>query len=192
MMRLALNNTVALTCVVLALALAGGCAISAADPEAKKAFMRSLGNTSITVFPAFVRNGEPPYDENAAMSISELLTDEGLAEVTVSREQVLITGSWHHNQAKMLRESAAEFAEYLKANPTATKYALLPEYLAGDCGVGGIHCYIIDADNRLAFVVLQNSHWPIFAEMKPKTIDDCTDVLIEVLRESLKPSGADD
>ena len=48
------------------------------------------------------------------------------------------------------------------------------------------------ADNRLAFLVLLNSQRPIFAEMKPKTADDCTDVLIEVLRESFMPSGVDD
>lgn len=174
----------------LVLAPVCGCA-GPTDAEARHTFLRSLGDTSITVFPAFVRDGDPPYDEKAAMSIGEVLTDEGLAEVTISQEQVPITGLWRHNQARMLRESAAEFAEYLKANPTATEYALLPEYLAGDWGVGGIHCYIVDADNRLAFVVLQNSHWPIFKEVNPQTVDDCTEVLIRVLRKSLAPADTE-
>lgn len=179
-----------LAVVGMGVVLLAGCA-GPVDQAAKDAFLGSLGNTSITVFPAFVRDGEPPYDENAAVSIGEFLTDEGLAEVAISQEQVPITGPWHNNQARMLRESAAEFAEYLKANPTATQYGLLPEYLAGDWGVGGIHCYIVDADNRLAFVVLQNSHWPIFTEVNPQTVDDCTEVLIRVLRESLVPVDTD-
>lgn len=179
-----------LAVVGMGVVLLAGCA-GPVDQAAKDAFLGSLGNTSVTVFPAFVRHGEPPYDESAAVSIGEFLTGEGLAEVATSQEQVPITGPWRHNQARMLRESAAEFAAYLKANPTATEYALLPEYLAGDWGVGGIHCYIVDADNRLAFVVLQNSHWPVFREVNPQTIDDCTEVLIRVLRKSLVPADTE-
>ncbi len=172
--------------------LASGCA-GPIDPEAREVFLHSLGNTSIAVYPAFVRDREPPYDENAAVRIGAFLTDEQLADVTITDERVPITSPWRRNQARMLRESAAEFAEYVKANPIDTEYALMPEYLMVGSGVvGGIHCYIVDAENRLAFVVLQNSHWPIFAEVNPKTIDDCTEVLIRVLRQSLTPAQPDE
>ncbi len=169
--------------------LVGGCGGPITDPIAQEAFLASLGNTSITVFPAFVREDDSAYDESAALSIGAFLTDEGLADVTVSTEQVPITGPWHSNQSQMLQESAAEFAAYLNDDPVDTEYALLPEYLflGNNAGVGGVHCYIVDADNRLAFVVLQNSHWPIFTEVNPQTVDDCTTILIEVLRESLVP-----
>ena len=113
--------------------------------------------------------------------------------MTISQEQVPITGPWHANQAGMLSESAADFAAYITDHPVETEYALLPEYLfLGGGAVGGIHCYIIDGENRLAFVVLLNSHWPIFAEMDPKTVDDCTDVLIAALRKDLEPAATDD
>ncbi|MGB2988316.1 MAG: hypothetical protein WBE26_20795 [Phycisphaerae bacterium] len=179
--------------VGMAVVLVAGCA-GPVDPAAEDAFLGSLGNTSITVFPAFVRDGqEASYDANGAERIGEFLIDDNLAEVTVSQEQVPVTGPWHSNQARMLRESAEDFATYLRENPVENEYAVLPEYLfLGGGGVGGIHCYIIDGENRLAFVVLLNSHWPIFAEMDPKTVDDCTDVLIEVLREDLKPKNPDD
>ena len=75
----------------------------------------------------------------------------------------------------------------------STDYALLPEYLfVGSAAVGGIHCYIVDADGRLAFVVLQNSHWPEFTEVDPKTTDDCSTVLITVLRDELGESEVEE
>lgn len=179
--------------MLAALVLTGGCAIPAADRQAKKLLMNKIGSTSFTVFPAFVRAEEVSYDDGAAAAISEFLSNDGLGTVVVSAEHVPVTGPWHSNQAKMLRESAAEFAAYLRENRVETEYAVLPEYLfLGGGGVGGIHCYIVDGEYRLAFVVLLNSHWGVFAAADPETIDDCTAVLIEVLRDELVPKQAAD
>lgn len=68
-------------------------------------------------------------------------------------------------------------------DPIETDYALLPEYLFGRSEAGGIHCYVLDAEGAVAYVVLQNSHHKRFVAAKPKTAEDCTAVLIEVLRE---------
>jgi hypothetical protein len=164
----------------------GGCASINIDPEAQEAFFQSLGDTSFTVFPAFVRGEDTSYDESAAEQTGEFLTASELGEVTISAEEVPITGSWGSNQAKMLSESAEDFAAYVTAHPIDTDYALMPEYLIGGRGVPvGIHCYIVDAEGGIAHVVLLNSHWTIFTEMDPQTTDDCTEVLIEVLREDL-------
>jgi hypothetical protein len=95
---------------------------------------------------------------------------------------VPITGPRHASQPKTLNESAAAFAAYLAKHPVATEYALLPEYLLGRKTVGGIHCHIVDAQNRWTYAVLLNSHWKEFKEMKPQTVEDCTPVLIEALR----------
>jgi hypothetical protein len=119
-----------------------------------------------------------------------MLTAEGLAEVTLSEAEVPITGSWGMNQAKMLRESAEAFAAYIVEHPIETEYALLAEYLILGTGVpGGIHCYILDGQGRVAYVVLLNSHWSEFSDADPQTVEDCTDVLIGVLREELQPEG---
>ena len=95
------------------------------------------------------------------------------------------------DSAKMLKESAEAFATYLAEHPVATEYALLPEYLLGRTTVGGIHCYIVDAENRWAYAVLLNSHWEEFIEMNPQTVDDCTPVLIEALRGDLVDDESD-
>ncbi|MHC4422395.1 MAG: hypothetical protein ACYS1E_17615 [Planctomycetota bacterium] len=155
-----------------------------ADPVARETFLDSLGTTSITVYPAYSRRRAGEYDEAAAERLAGFLRAESLAEVTVSEEQMPITGPWHHNQARMLQESADSFAAYLRDHPIGTEYALLAEYLFGREVAGGIHCYVLDAEGTVVYVVLLNDHWPPFAEAAPRTVDDCTDVLIDVLRDS--------
>jgi hypothetical protein len=163
------------------------------DRAAGEAFRAGLGETSITVFPAFVRSGKGiSYDRATAERIGAFFADKNLAEVSLSDAQVPITGSWHYSQPRMLQESAEAFAEYVKGHPVATEFALLPEYMMGGSRPGRIHCYVVDADSRLAYVVLQNSKWPIFAEVKPKSVHDCTEVLIRVLEDDLRPAGKDE
>jgi hypothetical protein len=169
-----------------------GCA-GPVDRTANASFKQAIGATTMTVFPAYVRRGdEVAYDSSAAEQIGAFLEDERLATPTYSEEKVPIGTPWRINQARMLRESAAAFAAYLAEHPVETEYALLPEYLGGSRDFGGVHSYIVDAQNRLAYVFLQNSHWPIFQDVSPKTTNDCTEILIRVLRLDLAPSTSDE
>jgi len=167
----------------------GGCG-SGADPAAEKMLLQNVGKTSVTVFPAVVRRQTISYDDNASVKLTEFLNTAGLADATASDRHVPITGPWRMNQARMLAESAKEFAAYVRANPIGTRYALLPEYLGGRNEAVGIHAYIVDAEGTVAFQVLLNSHWAEFSRAKPKTADDCTAVLIDVLRDRLKRPAA--
>ena len=187
-----LSGIVVVPGITLVLVTALGCQFPV-DRVAKEAFWGNLGETSITVFPAFVRCGdEASWDQAAAHRVGAFFADEDLAEVTLSDAQVPMTGSWHYSQPRMLEESAEAFARYVKEYPVETEFALLPEYMIGRSPVRRIHCYVVDADSRLAYVVLQNSKWPIFAEVNPRSVDDCTEVLIRVLRESLAPADTDE
>jgi len=170
---------------VAALAIAasiGGCNLD----KQQAAFLARIGKTSITVFPAAVRRSAVTYDDGASAKLADFLNKSGLADAKASNRHVQITGPWRHNQARMLKESAKEFGEYVRANTIETQYALLPEYLGGRTEAGGIHAYIVDAQGTVVFQVLLNSHWPEFAKVKPKTEDECTTVLIDVLRDRLK------
>jgi len=179
------NRELAILLVVTAVAVFSfrGCK-GITDPAARETYLDSLGTTSITVYPAYIRRRTGAYDEAAAERLAEFLRAESLAQVTVSDEQVPITGPWHHGQPTMLRESAESFAAYVGDHPIATDYALLPEYLFGREAAGGIHCYVLDAKGTVVYVVLLNDHWEPFAEVMPRTVDECTDVLINVLRDS--------
>lgn len=174
------------------LVTASGCQFPV-DRAAKEAFSGGLGTISITVFPAFVRTSKgDSYDRTASERVGAFLTDKKLAKVTLSDAQVPITGVWHASQPTMLKDSAEAFAAYVKAHPVATQFALLPEYMLVNSRPRRLHCYVVDAEGRLAYVVLRNSKWPIFAEVDPRSVDACTEVLIRVLDEDLRPAGKDE
>jgi hypothetical protein len=173
-----------------AMAAAGASCGGIVDPAAEAMFLQSLGDTTITVFPAFVRGEDTSYDANAAEEVAGFFEAEGLAAASASDQEVPISGSWGSNQAKMLRSSAVSFAACLGENPVGTEFALLPEYLMGPGYAVGIHCYVIDSEGRIAFVELLNSHHAPFSNADPQTVEDCTEVLISVLREDLGPADS--
>lgn len=168
----------------------GGCG-GVVDEQAEEQFRAALGHTSITVFPAFVRTGEQKrYDAAAARQIADFLSGAELATTTVATAEVPVTSQWGMNQARMFRESVADFQEYIRANPPQTTYALLPEYLIdGQGGVVGVHFYVLDANGTCASGALLNSHHQAFNEVDPKSADDCTRIVLNVLRAELKPAG---
>lgn len=175
-------------CAATALVM-GGCK-GIEDQEANKIFLKKLGDTSITVFPAVIRSREIKYDADAAKSIGDFLTAEKLAEVTVTGSAVPIPGPWHGNQARMLRESADAVAAYLKENPVQTEYVLLAEYLFDRESAGGVHCYILDAEGTVAYAALLNSHHKMFTDVNPKTVADCNEILLSVLRKDFGAGGS--
>lgn len=156
----------------------------------REAFLASVGKTSITVFPAALRRATITYDDPASERLTAFLNTAGLADAIASDRHVPITGPWRMNQARMWRESAQEFGEFVRTHPIATRYALLPEYLGGKTEAAGIHAYVVDAEGAVAFQVLLNSHWEEFSKAKPKTEDECTAVLIDVLRNRLKSQAS--
>jgi len=162
------------------------------DDEAETLFMDSLGNTSITVFPAFVREGETPYDQQAAETIGSFFDTENLASATVVDTEVPVTGSWHSNQSLMLRESAEAFSIYVREHPIETSYALLAEYLWGGLDQAiGVHAYLIDAEGTVAYAILLNSHHQAFNDADLTTTAGCTELVTEILREDLISIGSD-
>ena len=186
-----LSGIVVVLGITSVLVTASGCQFPV-DREAKEAFWGGLGETSIMVFPAFVRTGkEDSYNQAAAEKIGAFFTDKVLAAVSLSDAHVPITGSWHSSQPTMLEESAEAFADYVKEHPVATEFALLPEYMLVESRPRRLHCYVVDSNGRLAYVVLRNSKWPIFAEVNPRSVEDCTEVLIRVLEEELRLVGND-
>ncbi|MHC4947182.1 MAG: hypothetical protein ACYTG1_02815 [Planctomycetota bacterium] len=171
-------------CAVL-VATSAGCA-GIVDEAAHDRLMDALGDTTVTVYPTVIRTRTIEYDEASATELADYLREQELtATAEVSDEHVAIPGPWHRNQARMLRESAESFAAHLSSNPVETDYALLAEYLIGSRAVGGIHCYVLEPDGTVAFVVLLNSHHAPFSRVDPKTREDCTRVLLEVLDDEL-------
>ncbi|MCK4340794.1 MAG: hypothetical protein KAY37_03615 [Phycisphaerae bacterium] len=170
--------------------LTSGCG-GVVNAEAGQLLRDRLGDTSLRVFPAFVRDADQArYDADAARRIGAFFTDEKLAVVTVAEAEVPITGPWGMDQAKMFRNSVAEFSAYLLQNPLETNYALLSEYMIGGRGIPiGVHVYLLDAEGTCAYAVLLNSHHQAFNDVDPQTVEDCTQMVLNVLREEFTPSN---
>jgi hypothetical protein len=168
----------------IALLAPAGCG-SAIDRNAQSQFHKSLPAASITVFPAVRRQGQTiTYDAAAARTIAAALTAEKVASASAGDVEVKITGPWHMDQSRMWRESATEFAEFIKANPIQTEYAALPEYLLSPRAAVGVHIYIVDAQGRIAEGFLLNSHHAAFSKADPKSADDCTQLLVQVIKDA--------
>lgn len=187
-MRMWSNSTLAFVALCATIGLvAGGCG-GIIDEQAEAAFEKAVGNTTITVFPVFVRDGEEhTYNRDAARALGAFLTTENIATVTQADAEVPITSKWGMNQAKMLRGSAADFTRYVQANPIATDYALLAEYLIGGRGkVMGVHMYLVDKQGTVAYAILTNSHHKVFTDVDPQNVADCTKILENKMRADLK------
>ncbi|RMF80988.1 MAG: hypothetical protein D6744_07660 [Planctomycetota bacterium] len=164
-----------------------GCEGSPYDPQAHEQFLSAVkaGNASVVVFPACVRSRTAEYNHEVGAALAAYFNDSGFARATVSEQEPVLKTQWQMNQAKMWRQSAESFRAHIAEHPIDADYALLAEYLLlGDGGVGGIHCYVVDRQGRLAEGLLLNSHHEEFSEANPQTIDDCTKVLEAVIDEA--------
>ncbi len=160
------------------------------DVAAERTFRESLGKTSMTVFPACLRDGKQGrHHDAAAKELADFLNSEKLAAAEVSAGHVPLSASAGYSQTKIYSSSVGEFRAYLRENPVATDYAILPEYLLdGQDRPIGVHGYVLHRDGAEAFGIVLNSHHEAFKATKPQKVDDATRVLIEGLRKHLKKS----
>jgi hypothetical protein len=163
------------------------------DEKAYNDLQAALGTTSFTVFPTYIRTGtNTSYDRESASRIAAFFVEAGLGEAEVADVEVPLPVEWSHNQAAMLRETAAAFAAYRAENPVATRYAALAEILRGraDAQAGGIHWYVLDDQGRVAHAKLMNSHYVPFKTARLDTNQACTAFLIAELRRDFAAGAA--
>ena len=170
----------------LAPLMIGGCK-GVADPQAEKRFRAEVGNTSITVFPTYVRDGEQHrYDAESARTLAAFLSETGIATAHVSTAEVPLTTEWGMNQARMFAHSATDFSRHVKTNEIDTNHAMLAEYLIGGRSVPvGVHVYVVERGGAIAYGTLSNSHHAAFTAVDPQTIEDCTEVAKRTLSNGL-------
>ena len=177
---------------VLAVLLTAGACGSPIDDEVRESFRARLGSTSFTVYPAFLRspagNG---WDDASAVRLAAALVEDGQGQAVASDAHVPITGEVHMNQARMWRESAAEFGAWIAAHPPQTDYAILTEYIGvpAEKEAFGIHAYVVDRSGKLVDGVLLNNHHEGFAAAHPRSAAECTELLVTVMREQWAPSA---
>lgn len=165
--------------VTLLLAITGCNGI--VNPQAARTLTARAGRASFTVYPSYIRSGKSTYDAQAAEELVEFIESRHYGKAHSSDQLVPITGEWRHNQARMLRESASDFAAFVKSHAIESEYAVLAECLMGSREIIGVHLYVLDSKGEVADVVLANSHHPEFASRSPKTVADCHAVIQDIL-----------
>lgn len=152
----------------------------AIDKAAAAKFQKSLGQTSLAVFPAYIRTHEPYYDVEVAERLATYFRARKLGTVAVVDAQVPITGEWRMNQHRMFRAGIADLGTHVAQHGLETDYAVMAEYLGGRDEFCGVHLYVVDGDGRAAYGTGLNSHHAEFRPI-PKTVDECTQSLIRKL-----------
>jgi len=181
--------------MIFAVITVGGCT-SRLEQKLMDDFFASLGNTSITVYPAYVKrhaidaSGKPlgydsddsGYDLVETERLAEFISCDSLAEVTVSSEEVPLDRKWQRTQKGLFQASARAFGEYVAAHPINTEYAMMAEYLILASKVWAVHAYVVNASGEVVWILHLNEHFEVLTSLNPHTPHDSTNVLINYLR----------
>lgn len=171
-------------CIAMLLA---GCSGGLVQPTTQDDFLKNIGKSSITVFPALVRNPDSgSFEPTAAADIAQFFSQEVKAIATVSAIQVPLTSAPSMRPSARLREGAESFSNYVQTHPIMTRYGIMAEYaMAVDGAVAGVYIYVVRDDGSPAFAAALASRDRAFRETHPKSAADCTKVVIRALRDTL-------
>jgi len=161
-------------------------------PDCDKLFQNSLGKIKLTVFPTIVRSFNwTIYDQPSSKRIGTFFETNNLARVHYYNKKIDMNKSTSRGQWNLFQTSMSLFADYLKAHPVNTEYALVVECLvtprrSGGEAVGGIQCYLLDSKGNNVYSFLLNSHHKLFIDAQLKTgkgTEKSRDELVEKVSE---------
>lgn len=181
LIRFPISAAVALMCI----STVGGCK-GPVNADATQVLQSRLGHASFRVLPTIVRRKSLTHDTVSATELVEFVEHQELGTAELCYEKVQLDGSWHHNQAKMFRESASDVSDFVKEKAAEGQYWVLAECLMVSDQVLGAHLYILDSEGRVAYGILSNSHHPQFSSRSPRTVGDCVAVLIGTAEKELE------
>jgi len=98
----------------------------ASDSGYDKQFQDDLGKIKITVFPTIVRSFNwTVYDQNSSKRIGSFFETNNLAKINYSNKKIDMSKSTARIQWNLFQTSKSLFADYLKAHPVNTEYAIV-------------------------------------------------------------------
>jgi hypothetical protein len=147
--------------------------------ERGAAFRKAAANATLIVYPA--RAGDAFSAESAA-GIAARINKAKLTNATAAETGPRLDTAGNMNEQKVLWDMAHAFSEHVRQNPPDADYVLFADYLMGKEAVGGVHFAICDRQGELVVVDFQNSHWPDFKSINPKTRDDCDKLVVQRLK----------
>jgi hypothetical protein len=146
-----------------------------------------IAASEVTVYPAHLWPGS---DGVNAASLARLLNEQGICRAVVSATDPKLTIQGDPNQQKVLWDTARSFREFLRNNPPATPYALLPDYGLAPAADGKrephyVHLILCDRAGDWVLVDYQNSHHEDFQNIAPRSGDDCNRLVAQRLKQRI-------
>ena len=143
-----------------------------------QAFKKTARQATLLVYPVHTNNSFSP---ESARNLATGINEKQLARATAAEQGPDVKIAPTMNQQKVLWGLARACSEYVKKNPPAADYVLCTDYLMGEKAVGGVHLVICNRQGEVVVADLQNSHWPDFKAINPKTRADCNKLVLKRL-----------
>ncbi|MCC6677378.1 MAG: hypothetical protein IT436_09555 [Phycisphaerales bacterium] len=150
----------------------------AAIEERGAAFRKAAADATLMVFPAHAGDA---FSTESAASIASMINERKLARATAADAGPRFEIPGDSNEQKVLWAMARAFSDYIRMNPPGTDYAMFTDYLMGPGVVGGVHFAICNRQGELVVVDFQNSHWPDFQSVNPRSREDCDRLVLKRL-----------
>jgi hypothetical protein len=177
--------------------------------EHATAFVQALPSAKIAVLPTILRTAEGThYLPETADHIAKQLPERGLLSTFALHEKPEIGPLEGHVQWDVFVHDMEQISSFARALNHEADYLLAIEFLitqtrSGGQAIGGIHCYILDAQGRNAFSFLLNSHHKPFVQARlnsqdpshaarSQLLEKATDVTLQSLSAQLEDSNRRD
>ncbi len=144
-----------------------------------QAFRKDAVKSTMLIYPSHAGNAFSP---DSAKAIAAKINEKKLALAVTEEKGPAIEFNRDINQQQVLWTVARRFSEFIKKNPPSTDYALLADYLMGPDAVGGVHVIVCNKQGDIVLVDYQNSHHADFQAIRPKTRDDCDQLVVKRLQ----------
>lgn len=157
------------------------------DARAEEFFKDGQGK-KVTIYAVYTMGVSPRPDREAAEMLAEKLRRLGFRRVAVYEAPADLPFHPQPNELAIFWERAQALAAHVRANPLDTDYVLMVDAFAdfegaeGPVHVAAVHVATTDGQGRLSYVLLRNSHHPLYQEIRPKSRDDVCRLVIENLK----------
>lgn len=159
--------------VIFSSVFISGCGVPVSKNLAKNFF---AGKQTVYVYPVHVLAGSAcKFDTLMAKKIVDYINQNGKVNAVFVNKHPAVYNRWHHNEAKMFKNSYLAFSGYINSEMKEGEYALLVQLLMNpdETNLGAVHTYLAHKNDKNAVCLnLMNSHHPFFQEVKPKSRED--------------------
>jgi len=203
-----MRKVVRLFPLALAAGCAQGCAItkalyvavvhnSGAPPRAERdqidvreaEMLKRLTGSRVVVLPVAILGRERRYDSTAAVKLAESLSVRGV-RATVAGAPIVLPYEAQPNEMLTFWTRFKALGDSVRARPVPdADYVLALDVMGAPEreSVGAVHAMAVTGTGELAYRALWNSHQALFQEIKPRSLDDASRmVMTDLARRSAK------